>query len=343
MNKIRRFISKQSLTFSLVFYVFFIMFVSFVAQALISGNASDIFFLVKIDSFEKVRVNLVLPIGVFLSIILSKRMLRPIRDIIMALQKVSNGEFNTRIQEKGFGEIGELETSFNKMAEELSAINNLRSDFVNNFSHQFKTPIMSIKGFARLLQEDGLNEKDKQEYLEIIVNELDRLTQLSTNILNLSKYENITILPSDSVFRMDEQIRHVILLLEQKWMEKHLNLDIDLDEIIFTGNEDLTYEIWMNLFDNAIKYSPLEGNILISLKNRERGIQFMIRDEGLGMTQETKNHAFDTFYRGQNVQEISGDGLGLSIVSQIIYLLEGEIEVESELNKGSIFKVILPQ
>ncbi|MCI4128737.1 HAMP domain-containing sensor histidine kinase [Bacillus haynesii] len=341
---LRKLLDKWSLSVLLVFYVFIIMIASFVLQAILSGSLSDLFsFMKKNEGHIQISINPVIPIGVVLAFVFSKRALRPLREVIEAVHKISQGDFNTRLKVNGIAELRELELSFNKMAQELSSIESLRSDFINDFSHQFKTPIMSIRGFTKLLQEGGLSDEEKEDYLQIIVNESERLAKMSTNILNLTKYENTNILSSNSTFRLDEQIRGIILLMEPKWMDKNLSLIIELEEITFVGNADLSHEIWMNLIDNAIKYSYSGSVLTISLKKITKKIKFTIQDEGIGMDEETKKHLFDKFYRGHTVEEIAGNGLGLPIVKRVVSLFNGHIEFSSEMGKGSIFTVTLPQ
>ena len=159
----------------------------------------------------------------------------------------------------------ELSESFNKMTQELSSIQTFRSDFINNFSHEFKTPIVSIRGFAKLLKEGDLTEEERQEYLDIIISESERLADLSTNVLNLSKYESIEIVSDVKPFRIDEQIRRTLVLLESKWEKKDLDMNVELEEIVYNGNAELLQLIWINLLDNAIKFTKNNGNIQIRL------------------------------------------------------------------------------
>lgn len=280
-------------------------------------------------------------IGTALTAFLSKKTLNPIRKVISATHKVAQGNFDVQVEIKGIGELEELSQSFNKMTHELSTIETLRSDFVNNFSHEFKTPIVSIRGFAKLLKDGNLNEEEKQEYLDIIITESERLAGLSTNVLSLSKYENIEIITDKNPFRLDEQIRRAIVLMEPKWSAKEITLNIELDKVIYTGNEDLTQQIWINLLDNAIKFCYQGGIINIRLLTENDVIKFTIQDDGSGMDEQTKKHVFDKFYQGDTSHSKTGNGLGLALVKRIVELCEGNIKVESEVGKGSKFTVLL--
>ena len=204
-------------------------------------------------------------LGTALTAFFSKKALNPIRKVIDAIHKVADGDFDVQVNLKGIGELEELSHSFNKMTQELSSIETLRSDFINNFSHEFKTPIVSIRGFAKLLKENNLDEEEKREYLEIIIKESERLAELSTNVLTLSKYESLEIVTDIAPFRLDEQIRKTIVLMEPKWFKKEITINLELEEVIYNGNEDLTQQIWINLLDKAIKYSYHGGVINITL------------------------------------------------------------------------------
>jgi signal transduction histidine kinase len=187
----------------------------------------------------------------------------------------------------------------------------------------------------------GETEEEKQEYLDIIISESLRLSDLSTKILTLSKYENIEIVTDKVPFRLDEQIRRTILLLEPKWSEKEITMNIEMDEYMYTGNDDLIQQIWLNLLDNAIKFTDHAGLINVSLAGTSEGVQFKIEDDGPGIVEQTIGHIFDKFFQGDVSHTVVGNGLGLALVKRIVELCGGTIEVQSELGTGSAFTVIL--
>jgi len=280
-------------------------------------------------------------LGAALTALFSKLALRPIQSVIRAMREVEEGRFHTRIDLKGIREFEELSQRFNKMAQELAGTETMRSDFVNNLSHEFKTPITSIHGFAELLKYSVLSDDEKSEYVDIILAESKRLAELSTNILSLSKYEHIEIVSEKVDFRLDEQIRHSVALLEPKWSAKSITIRAELDEVTFYGNQDLTQQIWLNLLDNAIKFSHTDGAIHIKLCQQNDEICCAIEDNGIGMDAKTAAHIFDKFYQGDLSRKSAGNGLGLAIVKRIAQLCGGRIEVQSELQKGSVFTVFL--
>lgn len=221
----REFFTKRlSLAITLVMFVFGVMMATVLVVAVITfalqhlGIISDnsqlpVFPLIAFLGF-------CILLGTSLTAFLSKKALNPIWTVIDATHKVASGDFSVQVNIKGIGELEELSHSFNKMTQELSGIETLRSDFVNNFSHEFKTPIVSLRGFAKLLKENNLTEEERQEYLDIIITESERLAALSTNVLILSKYENLEIITEKTPFRLDEQIRKTIVLMEPKWSQK---------------------------------------------------------------------------------------------------------------------------
>ncbi|MFS0873140.1 ATP-binding protein [Paenibacillus xylanilyticus] len=279
-------------------------------------------------------------IGTSLTAFLSKKALNPIRKVIDSIHRVAAGDFNVKVNLKGIGELEELSESFNKMTKELAGIETLRSDFINNFSHEFKTPIVSVRGFAKVLKENPLSEEERQEYLDIIIKESERLATLSTNVLTLAKYENLEILMDKNLFRLDEQIRRTIILMEPKWSVKAITINLKLDEVVYSGNEEMIQQIWINLLDNAIKFSNTDGLIEITLVIVNDKIHFSIQDHGLGMDEHTQAHLFDKFFQGDSSHAKKGYGLGLPLVKRIIELCNGDIIVQSEQGRGSKFSVV---
>lgn len=342
---------KWKLTVSLILFIFVFMMVLLIMLAVTITvlSYSDIIKFQKHeslnllgDNFFNLLIMLCVLLGMALTVFFTNKALKPLCKVIDAIHKVSQGDFDVQVNLKGIGELEELSQSFNKMTFELSSIETLRKDFVNNFSHEFKTPIVSMQGFARLLKDGELKEEERQEYLDIIIAESERLVELSTNVLSMSKYENVKIITDKTCFRLDEQIRRVILLMEPKWTEKEHLINIGLEEIVFNGNEEFTKQIWINLLDNAIKFTNPKGTIHINLARSKQGVLFTIKDNGPGMETQTLKHIFDKFYQGETSHSISGNGLGLSIVKRIITLCKGTICVESEPGKGSSFSVFLP-
>ena len=272
----------------------------------------------------------------------AKKILKPIKQLNEATQKVAAGDFEIQLETQREDEIGELTKNFNVMVKDLSRIEILQKDFINNMSHEMKTPISSIKGFAQLLEEADLTEEEKKEYMEIIVEESDRLLNISSNILKLSKLQNKEKLNNKKDVNISEQIKKVILLLDNKRAEKQIEINYDLPDTVINGDEELLHQVWMNLLDNAIKFTNNNGHIHITIKNKEEKAIISIQDDGIGMTEAEKRKAFERFYQVDESHGSEGSGLGLSIVKRIITLSDGEIRIESKKGKGTTFIVELP-
>ncbi len=294
-------------------------------------------------------------IGMILTMIIVKLPLRPIGSIISAIDTLADGDFTVRIPDNySLSPLRALAQSVNRLAEELGNTELLRNDFIDDFSHEFKTPIVSIRGFARILKSGNCTEEEKNEYLDIILEESTRLTSLSTNVLNLNRIEKQTIRTNNQTFNFAELVRRVILMLETKWVKKNINLDIDLEELDFYGDPDLLSQLCINLIDNAIKFSPKEGDVGITLKpaslpnsskdkktSSMHGIVFTVSDHGDGISEEEQKHIFDKFYQGDASRSTEGNGLGLSVVQKIVSLYDGEITVDSAPGEGCTFVVRL--
>lgn len=283
-------------------------------------------------------------IGTCISAAVASKIVRPVREVKKAMHRVEKGDFSQRLEVTGFnGEIDELIESYNKMAQELGGIEMFRENFINSFSHEFKTPIVSIQGFAKQLKKENLSEEKKQEYIDIIISESKRLTNLSSNILMLSKLENQQIITDKTSFSLDEQIRNCILLLEKQWTAKDISFDIDMQEIQYTTNAEMLSQVWVNIIGNAIKFSPEGSSIRVKLFKEGDVITAEITDRGIGMDQQIISHIFERFYQGDRAHASEGNGLGLPLVKRIVELCNGNIRVESQYGKGTNFIVTLPQ
>ena len=280
--------------------------------------------------------------GTILARIGGKHFLRQIYELVDATKKVAAGDFSVRMKSGSAREIDLISRSFNNMVKELSTIETLRSDFVSNISHEFKTPVASIRGFARRLKKNNLTAEQRDEYLDIIISESERLTRLSGNVLLLSRLESTEELREETEYPLDEQIRRAVLLLEQQFQKKGLETDIALDEVSITANEEMLSHLWINLLGNAIKFSPEGGAVRISLTAEGTDAVVKIADEGPGMGDEVKKRIFDKFFQGDQSRATEGNGLGLSLVKRILELENGRIEVESEPGRGACFTVMLP-
>lgn len=282
-------------------------------------------------------------LGGTVALYVGRTIIRPIKKMGEAFREVSEGNFEVRVPEdERIDEIREIAKQFNAMTYDLSHIETLRTDFVANVSHEFKTPISSIEGYATLLQTPSLSEEKRLRYTQKILENSRRLSNLTSNILLLSKLENQEIVTDKKQFRLDEQIRKTILLLEDKWTKKNIEFNLDLPLQMYYGSEKLLEQVWYNIIDNAIKHSSMGGLIEIRIKNEQFFVSVEIEDHGEGMTEDVMKHIFEKFYQGDSSRKEEGNGLGLALVKRIINICNGKISVQSALGCGSIFSVELP-
>ena len=345
MNRLKVEISKLKITLLFSITIFLTILITLFFSILI------IFLLVKLKimknyNFHKIPILVFALIsllcGAIISSFTSKKAFHPFTKIMFAIDQISKGNYNVKIDLKGPNEIMELGEKFNNMTNELNSVEMLRSDFINTFSHEFKTPIVSIRGFAKLLKRDDLTEEEKERYLDIIIDESERLTELSTNVLSLSKIEQQTILTNKSKFNVSEEIRLVIVLLFSKWNRKNIDIAFDAEEFYILGNQELLKQVWINLLDNAIKFTPEFKAINIKIKKSKESLIFNFINEGEEISEEVKKHIFDKFYQGDKSRNIRGNGLGLSIAKKIVDLHNGSLILETSNYKETVFTVTLP-
>ena len=281
--------------------------------------------------------------GAAIAVGLSKIFVSPMMKLGDAMRKVAGGDFTVHLDcTSKIRDVREVYGSFNTMVKELGNTETLQTDFVSNVSHEFKTPINAIEGYASLLQDSQLTDEQKNAYIDKIIFNTRRLSDLVGNILLLSKVNNQTISLKASTFRLDEQVRQSILALESKWEKKEIEFDIDLDEIEYTGYENLLSHVWLNLIDNAVKFSPQNGQIRIRLKQLAGSVTFSIWDNGLPIPEADIGRIFNKFYQGDNSHASEGNGLGLALVRKIVAAAHGTINVTSSEDAGTEFVVALP-
>lgn len=280
--------------------------------------------------------------GVVFVFLATRAVVKPIKKLSKSAKEVSQGNFEIQVERKNkcSDEISILTDNFNLMVKELSRNEYLHKDFVSNVSHEFKTPIAAIQGYAEMLISPKLSEEKRMEYAKIILRQTERLSKLSSNMLRLSELENESMITKKTTFSLDEQIRDAIILLQSEWEQKNINMELALDEVSFTGDKALMYQVWVNILGNAIKYSNKNGKVSIML-SQEDDICAKISDNGIGMTNEQKLRVFDRFYKVDDSRTNNSNGLGLSIAKRIVELHGGNINVESSKNKGSSFIVRL--
>jgi signal transduction histidine kinase len=279
-------------------------------------------------------------LGTVLILLAVRGIVRPIRKLSLASKEIARGDFDIELQPASRDEIGQLIADFNHMARSLKGIDLLRKDFVANVSHEFKTPITAIRGYARLISDGGLDSGQLREYGQMIADESQRLALLSASLLRLSELDSQMIVEQEA-FSLDEQIRKAVLLLEIQWSKKEICFDLDLVPISIMASAHLLQEVWLNLIDNAIKFSPYGSEIRIALTRQEGFALVEVTDHGTGIKPEDKPHIFERFFKGDKARSQEGNGLGLVIARKIVESSGGTLTFSSEWGQGSTFTVKL--
>jgi len=268
---------------------------------------------------------------------------RPVKLITETAEKIMQGDFSARVPPihgagtDGFNQIG---SAINKMAQELSGTETLRTDFIANVSHELKTPLAVMGNYATMLQRPGITEEERCEYAKSISEAARKLAQLVTNILKLNKLENQQIFPIAQEFDLGEQLCECLLGFEDAWEAKNLEIKTDIqDDVRIQSDPELLSLVWNNLISNAVKFTPDGGTIGLSMKAEGGSVIVQVRDTGCGIKPEVGQHIFDKFYQGDTSHATQGNGLGLALVKRVVDILSGEIGVQSVYGQGSTFTV----
>ncbi|QLK06877.1 Sensor histidine kinase colocalized with HrtAB transporter [Priestia megaterium] len=295
-----------------------------------------------IQDVQNIQLITILLVGIVLFAYVSTIIIKPIKRLSTAMKVVGQGEYNVQVEHATNDEIGLLTKNFNQMTKELNKIETMRQEFIASVSHEIQSPLTSIRGFSAALKDDIVSEDKKIQYLTIIEKESTRLSQLSSNLLKLasldSEHQTLTL----QQYRLDEQIRHVVMALEPQWTKKNIEIDLDLSNVQMEADKDLLEQVWLNLVTNAIKYTPENGLVKISIHQKNEEIDVKIKDNGIGIAEEDQKYIFESFYKVDKSRTLKGSGLGLAITKKIVRLHEGAIRVESKKEQGSIFTVTLP-
>ena len=261
------------------------------------------------------------------------------KKIYDATNKILHGDYEIDVLDDLSGEYRRIGEMLTTVAHRLKLADKEKNDFINDFSHELKTPIVSIRGFARLIAKGGLSKEDEKEYLSIIVSESDRLIDLTASTLMLDRLVGTTEIEK-SHFSVSEQLRKSILQLQSDWEKKNIEFTADFDNCHVYSNEELTRQLFLNVLQNAIKFSHEGGKINVTVKSNDKHVSVCITDYGIGMDDETKARMFDKYFRGDKSRSTHGNGLGLATVKRIAEILNLELKVVSELNKGTRFTII---
>ncbi|MDR2932758.1 MAG: HAMP domain-containing histidine kinase, partial [Oscillospiraceae bacterium] len=308
--------------------------------AVIDSDVGTLFDKIKTASYIVSLLSFI--IGAVVILIGGRHVVRPILKLDRAAKKVAAGDLSVRIDDKRCGkdEIGSLINSFNRMMEELGEVEILRNGFISDVSHEFKIPLTTISGYAKLLQ-DGCDAGEQAEYTQVIIEESRHLSTLVDNILILNRLEKNEGEAETEEIAVAEQVRRALTLYEPMWTEKNIALTFDLEEITVRGYGVLLMQVWSNLIDNAIKFTPESGRVAIRLYHENRGIIFSIQDTGSGIDADQQQRIFDKFYKAAHARNTEGNGLGLAIVKRIVEIHGGTVTVASIPGGATTFTVLL--
>lgn len=352
IKRIKEKTSRMSLTLAFSIFVFAILLSAIALTALVLWLLTKAGVIVNVDGELQLGqvilfMSLIsLIIGGIITFFSSRLPLKPVNEIINKMNRLAAGDFKTRL---GFGNtmsahpaVKELTTSFNTMAEELENTELLRNDFINAFSHEFKTPIVSITGLANLLESGDITEEQRVQYARAIREESMRLSSMASNVLCLTKVENQTILTDVSRFNISEQVRSAVLLLEENWTGKNIDLQLDFDEYMIEANEEMLMQVWINLIDNAVKFVPRCGTVELEVYDTGNNLCVKVSNTGNDIPLEKQEKLFAKFYQADESHTTQGNGIGLAIVKRIVELHKGSVSVKSA-NGITTFTVILPK
>lgn len=275
---------------------------------------------------------------ILFAVLLNVFVVRRLKKLSIGLNEITKGNYDVKIKHKGMDEIDDMSMDFNEMAKELKNNEFLNLEFIRNVSHELKTPLGNIAGYAQILKDNDISPEDREKFVNIIHSESMRTLSLSSHMLGLSRLNSSEKIQKKDSYSLDEQIREIILNLQDKWLRKNVSIDVDLEKIEVVNNKNLTYHIFQNLISNAVKYVNDEGNIKVSLHKKER-IEFCISNSGKGISEEDKKFIFKPFYVADRMSKNRGTGLGLCITKKIVEALDGEIDFSSKENDITTFKV----
>ncbi|GGF79047.1 two-component sensor histidine kinase [Paenibacillus albidus] len=287
----------------------------------------------------------VLGLGSVLVLIATRYIVRPLQVLTRATQRMAKGDFSVSLHTKRSDDIGQLTRSFNTMRAELGRLDTIRKRFVADVSHEFQSPLTSIKGFTHVLKHKPMDEQSRIRLLSIIEEESNRLSRLCVDLLELSSLEHEQLRLAPQTFRLDEQLRKSVIRLEPQWFIHNLDIQLILEPISILADEDQLNQVWINIIGNSIKFTGHQGRIIVAARKQGQNVLVTITDNGIGIAEEDLSQIFKPFYKADKARNrnVRGNGIGLSIVKQIVDLHHGQVEVSSKVGTGTTFRVTFPQ
>ncbi len=287
-----------------------------------------------------ISVSISILVSIILVYIFSLKITRPLKELNIAARKIARGDFKKRVRINKKDEIGELANSFNYMANSLENIEKMRRDFIANVSHELRTPMTSIRGFIDGIIDNTIPKELHKNYLEVVRDEIIRLSRLVNDLLDLTRMESGEIKLSLKDFNINEMIRRCIIKLEGLIIKKDIDIILEFGEyeFIVKADKDAIERVMINLLHNAIKFTPKNGKIIFKTYLIKDKVYISIKDNGIGIKKEEIDLIWEKFHKSDKSRSRMGKGgagLGLYIVKNIINEHQEEIFVESEVNKGT--------
>lgn len=294
-------------------------------------------------------------IAMVVAYFVSRSITLPVRQMKETAERIAKGDFSRRVRVKSKDEFGELARSLNTMADELQQkmenlkkMDSMRTDFVANVSHELKTPLTLIKGYIETLEDKAMDDKQKSSrFISIIKEHTDRLGHIIDDLLSLSELELSKDCLYETEFDLKELIDEISLGFERAVTERSQTLTVSSQggDLRIKADRDKVEQVFVNLIDNAIKYTKESGRIEVSLLGQDQAVSVTVRDNGIGIPKEHLGRVFERFYRVDKARsrQLGGTGLGLGIAKHIVLVHNGNITIESELNRGTKVSVTLPK
>lgn len=343
MNKKKHNISKSFVALSFLFFGVFVLEGGFILGAIAIMEHFNILSTDRNIAYVIASIIASITLGSISTFFINKYTMKSVDSFKEVIVNIANGDFSGTDEKLKLPLYKDISAEFNKMIKEINSSYILKQDFVDNVSHELKTPLVSILGYAELLKDTpDLTKEEKDQYLDIIISEVKRLSNISSSAMLMSKLDSSEIIASVEAFNVNTQIEECVLLLDGELKNKNISTTIELENVKVSANKDLLKEVWLNLLSNAIKYSPPSSSIDIKMEITNM-VRITISDNGIGMSEEEKSHIFEKYYRAKNDKKIPGIGLGLSIAKRIIELSNGFIECASVEGVGTSFIVSLPR
>lgn len=294
------------------------------------------------QQFGEVRIivavlfGLIFVLSILFIIIATRYIVKPVKNLTAATNKIVNGDYNIKMDISRRDELGNLARHFTQMASSIKQLDEMRQEFVANVSHEFQSPLTSIQGFSQAILDKKTTPEEEERYLQIIEKESRRLSVLSKQLLTLAALDKEETVMNFTTFRLDEQIRQVLIATEWQWTEKQLLLEPELPEVTVKADAGLLYQVWHNLITNSIKFSRNGDTIRIRI-SVDQSITVTISDTGIGIPEDELLHIFDRFHKvdAARSRTNAGSGLGLSIVKKVIDMHSGTIDIKSRLGEGT--------